>query len=182
MLILNQTPIVIMKRFILFFSTVAIILAVTVSCSNDEVNDALPAMGNADLNGQKMKLTYAIFGRLNTAPLPGLYQPPLYAYIIAGEMDAHSNLTDEPYLFGSIDTLPESGEDIVFDLSEDNISLRCILKNKEYLQNPTNKALSIVSGMLRLQRSANDEFNIEFDIRTEDGNVFSGTSKLNYIP
>lgn len=182
MLILSQTPIVIMKRFILFLSAVAIILAVAVSCSNDDVNDKLPVMGNADLNGQKMKLTYAIFGRLNTVSPPGVFPINYYAFILAGSMDARTNLTNEPYMFGSINSLPEPGEEITFDLNEDNLSLRCILKNKEYLQNPTDKALPIVSGTLRLQRSVNDEFNIEFDIRTGDGNVFSGTSKLNYFP
>lgn len=171
-----------MKRFILFLSAVAIILAVTVSCSNDDVNDTLPAMGNADLNGQKMKLTYAIFGRLNTVPPPGVFPVNRYVFMLAGKMDTHGSLIQEPYLYGNMDALPEPGEDITFDLSEDNLSLRCILKNKEYLQNPRDKALPIVSGTLRLQRSVNDEFNIEFDIRTGDGNVFSGTSKLNYFP
>lgn len=171
-----------MKRFILFLSAVAIILAVTVSCSNDEVNDKLPVFGNADLNGQKMELTYSFLGRLNTVSPPGVFPANQYVFMLAGKMDARGSLIQEPYLFGNINVIPEPSEDITFDLSEDNISLRCILKNKEYLQNPINKALSIVSGMLRLQRSANDEFNIEFDIRTEDGNVLSGTTKLNYIP
>lgn len=182
MLILNQTPIVIMKRFILFLSAVAIILAVTVSCSNDDVNDALPVMGNTDLNGQKMKLTYSLLGRLNTVPPPGVFPANQYVFRLAGKMDARGNLIQEPYLSGNINVIPEQGDEITFDLNQENLSLRCILKNKEYLQNPRDKALPIVSGTIRLQRSVNDEFNIEFDIRTEDGNVFSGTSKLNYFP
>lgn len=182
MLILNQTPIVIMKRFILFLSAVAIILAAAVSCSNDDVNDKLPVMGNADLNGQKMELTYSLLGRLNTVSPPGVFPVNRYVFMLAGKMDTHGSLIQEPYLYGNMDALPEQGEEITIDLSEDNLSLRCILKNKEYLQNPTDKALPIVSGTLRLQRSVNDEFNIEFDIRTGDGNVFSGTSKLNYFP
>lgn len=172
-----------MKRFILFLSAVAIILAMAVSCSKDEVNDdALPVVGNADLNGKKMELTYSLLGKFNTHPLPGgIGTPPLYAFMLAGEMDTLGNLIREPYLFGCINTFPEAGEQITFHLDKDNISLHCILKNKEYLQNPTEEALPITSGTLRLERNANDVFYLEFEIHTGDENIFSGNAKLNYI-
>lgn len=173
-----------MKRLILFLSAVTIILTMAVSCSKEEVNkNALPLVGNADLNGQQMELTYSLLGKLNTYPLPGgIFAPPRYAFMLAGEMDAYGNLIREPYLFGFIDTFPEAGSEVTFDLDKKDLSLCCILRNNEYLQNPKDKAIPIVSGKLRLQRSANDIFHLEFDIRTKDGNIFSGTAKLNYIP
>ena len=171
-----------MKRFILSLSAVAIILVMAVSCSKDEVNDALPTVGNADLNGQKMELTYSLLGKLNTPGLPTGVNNPRYVFMLAGEMNAHGDLTKEPYLFGSIHTLPEAGSQITFDLNKDNISLRCILKNKEYLQYPSGTMLPISSGTLRLQRNENNLFYIDFDICTGDGNTLSGTAKLNYIP
>lgn len=171
-----------MKRFILSLLAVAIILVMAVSCSKDETNDMLPVVGNADLNGQKMELTYSLLGKLNIPSPPGVLGSSQYVFMLAGGVNAQGNLTKEPYLFGSIHKLPERGSQITFDLKEDNISLRCILRNKEYLQHPTDMTLSIVSGTLRLQRSVNDIFNIEFDIRTTDGNILSGTAKLNYIP
>lgn len=173
-----------MKRFILFLSAVTIILAMAVSCSKEEVNkNALPLVGNADLNGQQMELTYSLLGKFNTYPLPGgIFAPPQYAFMLAGEMDTLGNLIREPYLFGCIDTLPEAGSQVTFDSDEKDLSLCCILKDKEYLQNPKGNAIPIVSGKLRLQRSVNDIFYLEFDIRTKDGNIFSGSAQLNYIP
>lgn len=168
-----------MKRFILSLSAMVIILVIAVSCSKDEDNNGLPVVGNADLNGKKMELTYAILGGLHTYPP---VWPSRYAFMLAGKMSVAGNLIQEPYLFGYIEVLPEPGTELTFDLNKDDISLRCILKSKEYRQHPTGKALPIASGILTLQRSTNDIFHLEFDIRTEGGNVLSGTSKLNYIP
>lgn len=171
-----------MKRFILSFSAMAIVLVMAVSCSKGETNDVLPVVGMADLNGQKMELTYSLLGKLNISSPPGIVGSSQYVFVLAGGMNAQGDLTKEPYLFGSIHILPEAGSQITFDLSEDNLSLRCILKNKEYLQHPTDMKLSIVSGTVRLKRSVNDIFHLEFDICTGDGNIFSGTAELNYIP
>lgn len=173
-----------MKRFILSLSVVAIILAVTVSCSKDETNNALPVIGNADLNGQKLELTYSLLSTLNLPPLPGGLgvRPPQYIFMLAGGMNTSGDLTQEPYLYRSINALPETGAQLTFDLDDADLSLRCILKNKEYLQHPVGGALDFASGKLCLQKSMNDIFYLNFDIRTRDGHNFSGTAKLNYIP